>query len=121
KKAVFKEVGAECLPSSSTGPFRKHRGFVNINRRKTLKKKLPIRTPLALASMIMAAPAAFAQASLADEGLHFGARLGAEHDSNVLRAPANEQSDTAFTAGVGIRYNKQFSLQRIRADLEWDT
>lgn len=86
-----------------------------------MKKKLPIRTTLAIASMIMTAPAAFAQASLADEGLHFGARLGVEHDSNVLRSSTNEQSDTAWTAGVGLKYNKQFSLQRIRADIEYDT
>src|SRR4051812_18293036 len=69
----------------------------------------------------MLAPAAFAQTSLADEGLHFGARAGVEHDSNVLRSGSGAVSDTAWTAGAGVRYNKQFSLQRLHADVEWDT
>lgn len=87
-------------------------------------KKLPIHHLLSFAttaSLIMAAPAAFAQDASSDEGLHFGARLGIEHDSNVLRQANNAQSDTAWTAGVGLKYNKQFSLQRIRADVQWDT
>ncbi|HUR90139.1 MAG TPA: XrtB/PEP-CTERM-associated polysaccharide biosynthesis outer membrane protein EpsL [Ramlibacter sp.] len=84
-------------------------------------KKLSIPTTVTLASLIMLAPAAFAQESLADEGLHFGARLGVEHDSNVLRTSAGTVSDTAWTAGVGLRYNKQFSLQKLHADVEWDT
>jgi exopolysaccharide biosynthesis operon protein EpsL len=98
-------------------------GFVNINRRKTLKK-LPIRTFAfaTTASLIMAAPAAFAQvSSTSDEGLHFNARLGVEHDSNVLRQSTNEASDTAWTGGVGLKYNKTFSLQKVRADVQWDT
>jgi exopolysaccharide biosynthesis operon protein EpsL len=82
-------------------------------------KKLNIQS-LTIASLIMLSPAAFAQQSLADEGLHLGARLGVEHDTNVLRSPSGV-SDTAWTAGVGVRYNKQFSLQRIRADVEFDT
>lgn len=87
-------------------------------------KKLPIRTTLAFAttaSLIMIAPAAFAQAASSDEGLHFDARLGVEHDNNVLRQSSNEQSDTAWTAGAGLTYNKAFSLQRLRADVQWDT
>lgn len=71
--------------------------------------------------MIMAAPAVFAQDASAEEGLHFDARLGLEHDSNVLRQTVGAQSDTAWTAGVGLKYNKQFSLQRVRANVEWDT
>jgi exopolysaccharide biosynthesis operon protein EpsL len=84
-------------------------------------KKLPIRTTFTLATLIMLAPAAFAQESLQDEGLHFGARLGVEHDSNVLRSSSGTVSDYAWTAGLGLRYNKEFSLQKIRADVEWDT
>jgi exopolysaccharide biosynthesis operon protein EpsL len=96
-------------------------GFVTINRRKALKK-LSIPTTLTLASLIMVAPAAFAQATAAttaDEGLSIQARLGIEHDSNVLRQPSGI-SDVAWTAGVGLRYNKRFSLQRLRADVQWD-
>ena len=84
-------------------------------------KKLSIRPFVTLASLILLAPAAMAQASLADEGLHVQARLGVEHDSNVLRTSGATTSDTAYTAGVGLRYNKQFSLQRIRADIQADT
>lgn len=71
----------------------------------------------------MVAPAAFAQASAntADDGLSVQARVGIEHDSNVLRSTGGGISDTAWTAGVGLRYNKQFSLQRLRADVQWDT
>ena len=69
----------------------------------------------------MAAPAAFAQDAPEDEGLHFGARLGVEHDSNVLRSSSGAVSDTAWTGGVGLKFNKRYSLQRIRADIEWDT
>jgi exopolysaccharide biosynthesis operon protein EpsL len=101
-------------------PYR----FVNINRRIILRKKLHIRNRLAIAttaSLIMAAPAAFAQDTSNEEGLHVGARLGVEHDSNVLRQTSGGPSDTAWTAGLGLKYNKQFSLQRLRADVEWDT
>jgi exopolysaccharide biosynthesis operon protein EpsL len=100
--------------------LRDARGFTNINRRKALKK-LSIRSTATLAALIMLAPAAFAQESLTEEGLHLTARLGVEHDSNVLRTPANEVSDTAWTAGVGVRYDKQFSLQHLHANVDWDT
>jgi exopolysaccharide biosynthesis operon protein EpsL len=43
-----------------------------------------------------------------------------EHDSNVLRTSAGQVSDTAYNIGAGLRYNKQFSLQRVRADVQWD-
>jgi exopolysaccharide biosynthesis operon protein EpsL len=98
---------------------------VNINRRMTLNKKLTIRSVFTLASIIMAAPAVMAQmAQVVDtnqEGLHFQGRLGLEHDSNVLRVGSGAESDTAYTAGVGLTYNKQFSLQRIRANIQADT
>ena len=86
-------------------------------------KKLKIRTTLTIASLIMAAPAVMAQSQPVDtnqEGLHFQGRLGVEHDSNVLRVGAGAQSDTAYTAGVGLTYNKQFSLQRLRANIQAD-
>lgn len=89
-----------------------------------MRKKLHIKSRIAIAttaSLIMAAPAVYAQDASNEEGLHFGARLGLEHDSNVLRQTSGGPSDTAWTAGVGLKYNKQFSLQRVRADVEWDT
>jgi exopolysaccharide biosynthesis operon protein EpsL len=91
----------------------------------TLNKKLAIRKALTLASLVMLAPAAMAQAArvvdTSQEGLHFQGRVGIEHDSNVLRTGSNTDSDTAYTAGVGLTYNKQFSLQRIRANIQADT
>jgi exopolysaccharide biosynthesis operon protein EpsL len=98
-------------------------GSININRRMTLNKKLTIRSTLTLAALITVAPAVMAQDADADEGLHVLGRLGLEHDSNVLRVPsaANPQSDTAWTAGIGLQYNKRFGLQRVRADIEGDT
>jgi exopolysaccharide biosynthesis operon protein EpsL len=84
-------------------------------------KKLIQKTTVTLATLIMLSPAAFAQESLQEEGLHFGARVGAEHDSNVLRTSTGQVSDTALTAGVGVRYEKQFSLQKVHADVDFDT
>ena len=89
-----------------------------------MTKKLSIGKAATLASIIMAAPGVMAQmAQTVDtnqEGLHFQGRLGIEHDSNVLRVGSGAQSDTAYTAGVGLTYNKQFSLQRIRANIQAD-
>lgn len=87
----------------------------------TLNKKLSIRLTMTAASLIMAAPAAMAQAQDgSEEGLHLRALLGVEHDSNVLRVP-NGTSDTAVMGGVGLRYEKRFGLQRVHADVEFDT
>lgn len=94
-----------------------------------MKKKLSAQNALknsfAVATLIMAAPGVMAQmARVVDtnqEGLHFQGRLGLEHDSNVLRVGSGTEADTAYTAGVGLTYNKQFSLQRIRANIQADT
>ena len=101
-----------------------------------LKKlpKLPIRPVLAFAAFTLAAPAALAQQQQQPEqpppppqpaqqtglpeGLHLRAQLGVEHDSNVLRTANNEQSDTAFTAGLGLSFNRRYGLQNIRADIQ---
>jgi exopolysaccharide biosynthesis operon protein EpsL len=98
-------------------------GSININRRMTLNKKLTIRSSLTLAALLAAAPAAMAQDADAEEGLHFLGRLGIEHDSNVFRVPSGSgpKADTAWTAGIGLKYNKRFGLQRVRADIEADT
>lgn len=88
-----------------------------------MKKQLILKTT-SIAALVMLAPAAFAQwqpdAGDADEGLHPRVQLGVEHDSNVLRVPssANPESDTAAILGVGLSFNKRYSLQRIRADVE---
>lgn len=51
----------------------------------------------------------------------FTVRVGAgiEHDSNVLRAPRDEErSDTAVYGLVGIKGDKRYGLQRFRVDAE---
>jgi exopolysaccharide biosynthesis operon protein EpsL len=54
------------------------------------------------------------------EGLQFRAKAGVERDDNVLRSSANEISDTITSAGVGLRYNKRFGLQRVVLDAEYE-
>lgn len=89
-----------------------------------MKKKQLIHTSASIAALLMLAPSAFAQwqpdAGDADEGLHPRVQLGVEHDSNVLRVPssAGPEADTAAILGVGLSFNKRYSLQRIRADIE---
>jgi exopolysaccharide biosynthesis operon protein EpsL len=63
-------------------------------------------------AMVGAQPAA--------EGFQIRGGVGVEHDSNVLRQP-NAQSDTVGTASIGLKFDKQYSLQRIRADFEATT
>jgi exopolysaccharide biosynthesis operon protein EpsL len=46
--------------------------------------------------------------------------LGIEHDSNVLRQP-NAVADTVGTASIGLKFDKRYSLQRLRADIEATT
>ena len=46
------------------------------------------------------------------------ATAGVEHDSNVLRAPALEQSDNIGVLAVGFRLDRTYSLQHFRADVE---
>lgn len=82
---------------------------------------------LSVAVLAAFSPLAFAQAQPTQtdadiEGLHVRANAGIEHDSNVLRVPsgAGPQSDTAAVLGVGLSFNKLYSLQRVRADLEFD-
>ena len=54
------------------------------------------------------------------EGLHLRGQAGVEHDSNVLRTTSNKISDTAWTAGVGLSFNKRYGLQNVRADIQAD-
>src|SRR3954469_12354283 len=54
------------------------------------------------------------------EGLRFRALAGVERDSNVTRVNVGEISDTITSAGVGLRFNKMYSLQRIVVDVEAD-
>ena len=46
---------------------------------------------------------------------------GFEHQGNVLGSSSNEQSDTVGYAGVGLRADRRYGLQRFRADVEANT
>lgn len=51
-------------------------------------------------------------------GLRFKARAGVERDDNVTRVSAGKLSDTITSLGVGLRYNQQFSQQRVVVDID---
>ena len=81
-------------------------------------KKHPIRPLLPIAALLMA-PAVMAQSQPPETNNAFQLRagLGVEHDSNVLRQP-NAVSDTVTNASVGLKFDRRYSLQRLRADVE---
>ena len=62
------------------------------------------------------APAVMAQPESTD-AFQVRAGVGVEHDSNVLRQPT-AVSDTAATASLGLKFDRRYSLQRFRADIE---
>jgi exopolysaccharide biosynthesis operon protein EpsL len=82
-------------------------------------KKHPIRPLLPIAALLMA-PAVMAQAQAPETNNAFQLRAGAgvEHDSNVLRSSSNAQADTVANASVGLKFDRRYSLQRLRADVE---
>jgi exopolysaccharide biosynthesis operon protein EpsL len=82
-------------------------------------KKHPIRPLLPIAALLMA-PAVMAQSRAPETNNAFQLRAGAgvEHDSNVLRSASNAQSDTVANASVGLKFDRRYSLQRLRADVE---
>lgn len=53
--------------------------------------------------------------------LQFRVLGGIEHESNVTRVASGGESDTAVFAGVGLRVDRRFGLQRVRADVEANT
>ena len=53
--------------------------------------------------------------------LQFRALAGIEHEDNVTRVNTGEISDTAAILGVGVRFDRRYGLQRLRADLEANT
>lgn len=83
-------------------------------------KKHPIRPLLPIAALFMA-PAVMAQQTMpppeSTNAFQLRAGLGAEHDSNVLRQP-NAVSDTVANASLGLKFDRRYSLQRLRADIE---
>jgi exopolysaccharide biosynthesis operon protein EpsL len=49
------------------------------------------------------------------------AMAGMERESNALRTPGGGTSDTDYYAGVGLRADRRYGLQRFRADVEANT
>jgi exopolysaccharide biosynthesis operon protein EpsL len=49
------------------------------------------------------------------------AMAGIERESNALRTPNGGASDTDYYAGVGLRADRRYGLQRLRADVEANT
>ena len=84
-------------------------------------KKHPIRPLLPIAALVMA-PAVMAQPAAPEstDAFQLRAGLGVEHDSNVLRQPTGD-SDTVATASLGLKFDRRYSLQRFRADVEAST
>jgi exopolysaccharide biosynthesis operon protein EpsL len=81
-------------------------------------KKLPIHSLLPLAALC-AAPAVFGAESA--DTFQFRAAAGVEHDSNVLRQNTGEIADNIGMLSVGLKADKRFGLQRLRADVEATT
>ena len=52
------------------------------------------------------------------EGLQLRVTTALESESNVLRTQNDRVSDTAALLGVGLRVDRRFGLQRLRADVE---
>jgi exopolysaccharide biosynthesis operon protein EpsL len=104
--------------SPLTGALGACPGARGVKKSEDILKKHPIRPLLPIAVLIMA-PAVMAQpqAPESTDAFQFRAGLGVEHDSNVLRQP-NAVSDTAVTAAVGLKFDRRYSLQRFRADVE---
>lgn len=57
---------------------------------------------------------------LGARGLQLRAMAGIERESNALRTPGGA-SDTDYYAGVGLRADRRYGLQRFRADVEANT
>jgi len=50
--------------------------------------------------------------------LELRASAGVEHDTNVQRAPSQEQSDNIGVLSVGVKLDRSYSLQHFKADVE---
>ena len=85
----------------------------------------PTGTPYAAPQPVGGFQPAGTQASAVSEGnnpaFQLRAIAGVEHESNSLRTPSNAIGDSVFIAGVGLRADRRYGLQRFRADLEGNT
>jgi exopolysaccharide biosynthesis operon protein EpsL len=78
-------------------------------------KNLPIRPLFCLASLCMVPAVLRAEPPSL---LEFRAGAGVEHQTNVLQAPTQEQSDDIGVFSVGIKAEREYSLQHFKADVE---
>jgi exopolysaccharide biosynthesis operon protein EpsL len=78
-------------------------------------KNLPFRPLICLASLCVV-PTAL-RAELPDL-FQFRAAAGVEHNTNVLAAPTQEQSDDIGVLSVGVKAERDYGLQHFKADVE---
>ncbi len=78
-------------------------------------KKMPIRPAICLVSACVLPTLAVAEPP---DFFQLRAGAGVEHDSNVLRAPTHEQSDSIGVVSVGVKVDRSYSLQHFRVDAE---
>lgn len=50
------------------------------------------------------------------DALNFIAGISQQHDNNLFRSPSFERSDNITSAYAGVRLDKQYSMQRFKAD-----
>jgi exopolysaccharide biosynthesis operon protein EpsL len=70
------------------------------------------------------APAGTQASTVTEEvgpALQFRVLGGLEHESNVGRVASGAKSDTAAYVGAGLALDRHFGLQRVRADLEYNS
>jgi exopolysaccharide biosynthesis operon protein EpsL len=80
-----------------------------------LLKKLSFRPLLSLASLCIFPAALRAEPP---DLFQLRASAGVEHDSNVVRVGTQEESDTIGILSVGAKFDRSYSLQHFRADIE---
>jgi exopolysaccharide biosynthesis operon protein EpsL len=78
-------------------------------------KKIPLRPLVCLMSACVLPTVVRAEPP---DLVQFRVGAGVEHNTNVLRAPAGEQSDDIGVLSVGAKIDRTYSLQRVRADVE---
>ncbi len=88
------------------------------NKSEDILKNLPFRPLLSLAALCVGSAAFGAEPA---DTFQLRASAGIEHDNNVLRQSSGEIADNIGTLSVGLKADKRFGLQRLRADVEAST
>ncbi len=82
-----------------------------VKQAKNQKKLLP--HYLAIAALLFSANVFADQ----QDTLNFVAGVSTQHDNNLFKAPSNEESEQITSMFAGLRLDKQYSLQRFRANV----